>query len=383
MKKKLLNVGRFLLLTIVVAAGNMFAILQTNAEEGQFEWRWRGDFAAYLRDTTQDATPSSFEQFVFNLLPHIEVNEKTCIDGYIHLMRGVIAEYSGETDPTGVGAGRHVDYRSTGDWGLFDAYLTHKIKEDQLKFRAGLFMAPFGFYNQRYYIQALYVTARTPGLESVYKRIETYGKRPEHVGTLYQRISQGFWLTGEQDNLNYDLYITNGASQVGADDDDNNKALGGRLGILLPVKNLSRVHLMYSGYRDTFREPPVTGNNTFNSRQTHLISLEVEEKDFKLQTEYADSRRMGEKIKAGYILAQNTFNERITPYLMYQRWNPEKSALPKSSVNGTNGKFASIGVAYHLTPWVTLLKLQFEKASFDNPAQQDHTRWWIGVSSLF
>lgn len=153
----------------------------------------------------------AFDQHHFNLLFDTMVTPKLIVKGHIEMEHGL--------NP-GAGASVELDY-------VFGEY----IVSDQLIFRGGKMLTPYGLYNE--------IHDATPAYISVYIPETMYRARERGGFAFMPKWTTGLAANGElseyfhQMGLDYIVYVGNGESRIttneNAEDDNPNKAIGGRV----------------------------------------------------------------------------------------------------------------------------------------------------------
>lgn len=328
--------------------------------------KWKGYFSWNYEDQTKGSANPTFDAFALALIPTVSLNEK--VDIYSQLIYEHAPFYDIKIGSTGTTT-RELDARSSGETTINDMYLTYTAK-DWLKLRAGKFATPFGFWNTLMYAAPTYPTVKQPGRDTFYAR----GSTTDTDANLFARYAMGAWLLGSYENFSYDLYLTNGRTKLAQHVDDNrDKGFGLRLANEFTLGS-SKLKLLYSYYQDKLRSD-VT--QAFFNQQTNAFGAEFSAGDLKLTGEYALSKRRGIFMDAAYLLAQYQLGERFIPYAQYQ-WNePDR----KTGEDGTH--YFSLGLAYQVIPWRTLLKFQIDNVQDENDTKEDNTRYLLGLAAAF
>ena len=339
---------------------------------------WHGYFAANYEDDTNAAANPAFDAFALALIPKFTLSDK------IEVYSQLVFEHAPFHD---INSSRDTDVRSAGEIVLNDTYLTYAVT-DWLKFRGGKFATPFGFWNTLQYAAPTYITIKQPGRDSLYQR----GSTPDTDANLYGRYTQGVWLLGEYDKFTYDFYVGNGKSSVRPHLDDNvDKAFGGRLGVNLNISE-STLKLMYSRYQDRFKVATITVNTShtpvispaYTKQYTDALSAELNYHDLGIMSEFAAGTRGGTNINAFYIMAKYNLGEKWIPFVQYQLYEPNVK-VSEDRIN-----YYTLGTAYQILPWQTMLKLQVdyvkpESLNGTSLTRQtaDYYRLMVGLAASF
>ena len=309
------------------------------------EWRWNGYFGANYEDDTRQNQSGGFDTYVLSLISNIKIDENLRLVGQVDWEHAPYIDFS--SDSTGT---KSLDQRTSGEVTLSNAYGQYTVAE-YLKISAGKFFVPVGIYNQIFYAVPTFPTLKTPQ-ESVYKRSGSTDKD----ATFFQRYAQGVWLNGDAGLLAYDVYLTNGRTFRQHVDDNTNKSVGGRLKLNLLVRDVGITPLV-SYYQDKYSVPATTPTQT--KKQTSFIpGIEVTAGDLVVRGEYASStiknvNASGETdFSAYYAEAYYTIAEKFTPYLRYELYEPNKDVADDKETETT------VGVSYHIIPWVAQVKAQ-------------------------
>lgn len=341
---------------------------------GAVEWRWNGYFGVNYEDSTKAGKYGSYDAYVLSLIPNISVDDALSIAAQIDYEHAPFIDTSGNDDGT-----KSLDSRTSGEISLSNVYASY-VFSDYLKINAGKFFAPVGLYNQILYAVPSYPTLSIPRA-SVYNRSDSFQKD----ALFFQRYVTGLWLAGNASlaaaNVSYDLYTGNGRSFEFHVDDNDSKLLGARIKLEKNIGGAS-IRPIISYYNDEYNNG--TPDAVSFKKQTSLIpGLEVETGDLTLRGEYATSSIKnddGSKYKdfaAYYAGGYYTLMDSITPYVRYELLDPSFDA-GNDLENET-----TIGIAYHLTPWVSLLKLQVRLHNYEDSSKTGYTIFGAGLAVGF
>lgn len=340
---------------------------------------WSGYFSVhYEKEVFEDEghLPGSFDAFSLALIPRVDITPRLNLYAQIVFEHGGYFEFnhSCRPNPDGADCAQTNNARNSGELTLNDVYVGYEFGE-RAKVRAGKFATPFGFWNTLMYAAPTHVTLRQPGRESLYARTS---KRTEN-SVLFGRYGMGVWLLGQWAPLSYDLYVVNGRTRLDDHKDDSeNKAVGGRLGTILPL-GPSHLSLLYSRYQDRVAQDyPEAG--PFVRQATNAVSAELKWDEFVLISEGAMSKRGDVKMNGYYAIAHYTLLERWTPFIQYERFEPNKE------VKGDRLTTVSVGTVFHVVPWQSMVKIQADQIDREDPPgskREDSRKYWVGFATAF
>jgi hypothetical protein len=190
---------------------------------------------------------------------------------------------------------------------------------------------------------------------------------------------------GKWELFSYDLYVINGRTRLAQHQDDNDdKGVGARLKIEIPVPGIERLGVIYSAYQDDSSTAAV--GSGFMRNQTHAVSLEFGFKDLDFHFEYANGTRGGSHMDAFHAMMRYTLLNRVIPFLRYEFLEPNLNAgRDRSFVTGG-------GVQIHLLPgelFTASVKFQFDRVSSEHGssdkdyAENNYNRFFAGVGAGF
>src|SRR3989338_4416086 len=178
------------------------------------EWRWNGYFGANYEDDTRQNQSGAFDTFVLSVISNVKIDENLRL----------LAQVDWEHAPYFEAADNDtLVQRSSGEVTLSNAYGEYTVA-DYLKIKAGKFFTPVGLQNLVFYALPTYPYLKIPRA-SVYQK----GSTAQTDATFFQRYAQGVWLAGDIPAalLSYDLWLSNGKSNVDHKDDNTTKGAGG------------------------------------------------------------------------------------------------------------------------------------------------------------
>lgn len=244
---------------------------------------------------------------------------------------------------------RHDPSTVSGTIYLARAFLEYKYA-DYLQLRGGIFLPPFGIYNERHDATPTFISTFLPN--SIYgKHLNSLEKKDR----LYSKYTTGFWGLGsaffKDFGIDYHVYLSNGRGSKPAERDDNaNKGFGGRLVVTPPMGHL-RLGMSYYADRD---------GNALNSRQRVLAwdvdldyeNLTLSSELFVPRGETADStdtltgkyrKSLGYYLQGGFII-----EDRLTPFLRYDYFDTDVDKAKDSE------RIFTFGINYSISPKVYL-----------------------------
>lgn len=336
------------------------------------EWRWNGYFGANYEDSTKANANGSFDTFVLSIITNVKIDENLRLVGQVDWEHAPYFEVNNST--TDATQDTLVE-RSSGEVTLSNAYGEYTVA-DYLKIKAGKFFTPVGLQNLVFYALPTYPYLKIPR-ESVYRK----GSTAQTDATFFQRYAQGVWLAGDIPAalLSYDLHISNGKSDTDHADDNTTKGVGGRLQVNLTFGEVS-VKPTASYYSDKFIE-----TSRIKEQSTIIPGIDVTAGDLVVRGEYAasgiknDSATGTKKFSAYYAEAYYTIAEKFTPYLRYELFEPNKDVADDKETETT------VGVSYHIIPWVAQVKAQvrFHDYEKETPTNQAYNVYGIGLALGF
>lgn len=337
------------------------------------EWRWNGYFGTNYEDDTRQNQSGAFDAFVLSLISNIKIDEKLRVVGQVDWEHAPYFEVADD---------KTLVKRSSGELTLSNAYGEYTVA-DYLKIKAGKFFTPVGIYNLLFYALPTYPYLKIPRA-SVYLK----GSTSQTDATFFQRYAQGVWLSGDVHAalLSYDVYVSNGKNSTSDHKDDNTtKGVGGKLQLNAAVGDIA-IKPLVSYYRDKYFETN-TGATTGREKEqgTIMPGIDITAGDLVVRGEYAvsgiknDSATGTKKLSAYYAEAYYTILEKYTPYARYEVSDPNKNVADDKETETT------IGVSYHIIPWVAQVKAQVRFHDFEKKtaANQAYNIYGIGLALGF
>ena len=341
------------------------------------EWRWNGYFGVNYEDDSRQNQSGAFDSFVLTMISNVKIDEKLRLVGQIDWEHAPYLEVQG-SDPSN----RTLVNRSSGEVTLSNAYGEYKAA-DYLKIRAGKFFAPIGIYNLLFYALPTYPFMKIPRA-SVYLK----GSTSQTDATFFQRYAQGVWLAGDVPAalLSYDVYVSNGKNSTSDHKDDNtSKGVGGKLQLNASIGDIA-IKPLVSYYRDKYFEgQTATIPGREKEQKTIMPGIDITAGDLVVRGEYAfsdiknNSATGTQKLSAYYAEAYYTILEKYTPYARYEVSDPNKDVADDKEMETT------IGVSYHIVPWVAQIKAQVRFHDFEKntTANQAYNIYGVGLALGF
>lgn len=277
-------------------------------------------------DGGQGDTKGSFDQHRFNLLLEAPLNNNFSVKAHI--------EYE-HSPKFSNGSGK-------GDMTIEWAYAEYIINNN-FRIRGGTFLTPFGLYNEVHDASPAYEFIRVP--YGIY-RADTLGGF-----AMFQKFGTGINLTGNHfigsnTNITYDLYTANGENDTNNEaekDENNNKAIGGRISVT-PISDLTVGGSYFYDKKGTSEV----------SHSAYAGSFDYAPYPYHFRGEYASSKLSGklsgQKEMSWY--AEGTYAiKKFNPYIRYLMLDPDD--------NNSHDLWKAIifGCAYKIQPDI-LLKLE-------------------------
>ena len=230
---------------------------------------------------------------------------------------------------------------------LAKAFLEYKYS-DALLTRIGIFLSPFGIYNERHDATPTFISTFLPS--SVYgkKELSFRGK-----GRLFAKHSTGIQVLGNlylnDWGAKYQVYLSNGRGPKESEKDNNsNKGFGWRFVISPPVEEL---YIGTSFYSDK-------NGDANNARQTTFgFDVEFDLSAFHIEAEYIIPKLENidtsgiptgnfTYVNGYYIQGAHTFFNRLTPFARYEFFDPDND-IRKDGEN-----IMVVGLNFAVTPSV-------------------------------
>lgn len=332
--------------------------------------KWNGYFNWTFSDDSRPSSNSSFDAFALSMITQADINDRASLYSQLVYEHAMFLEVA--VDNAG---GRSLDKRSTGEFTVNDVYLKYDVA-DALDIRFGKFATPFGLWNTAQYADSTFLTARLPGRDTFYSR----GAEPRLDCHLFSRYAVGVWARGRWKNLEGDLYVSNGRTQLSQHvDDNNNKGVGARITAGLKVPGFEKLNLVYSGYRDTTSTDTVSTDVQDN--RTHAFSLDLQRGPWIFIGEFAKGLRPPLRLDAGYVLIGYSHRDRVVPFVRHEMLEPNRDA------GGDRTRVTGGGVRFNLNPddfYGVNFKLQLDRVASENTAKdKSHNRLFLTVGAGF
>lgn len=289
----------------------------------------------------------SFDQYHFNLLMEFPVSDTLFIKGHVEYEHGPQLPGNGDIKI---------------EWSYAEYLLSNA-----LKLRAGMALTPFGIYNEMHDATPTYLSIRTPW--------EIY--RSDKVGgsAMFPKFSTGLFALGSYFTegdlaLKYVIYAANGENTVknpAENDDNSNKALGGRV-MVSPISGLTVGGSYFTGKKGT----------ASIDHDAWILSAEYAASLLGLRAEYASSKLGGDTQVGWYGEASYTIST-LTPYTRYGSFDPKDD---QANDEWTEWVW---GVYYPLQPNAALKAeyRQFGGNSGNIKVTEDYNEWATALTVAF
>jgi len=309
-------------------------------------------------DTEGDPN-GSFDQYHFNLLTEYPINDT--ITAKLH----VEWEHSPQHSPEIPGG--------WGDIAVEWSYLEF-VLNNAMRIRAGKNLTPFGIYNEIHDATPTYNSIRTPW--SIYKT--------ESIGATYDffpKFSTGIYLLGNhygpsETSWNYIVYVANGENDTlnpAEEDENKNKALGGRLGVTL-IEDLHLSASLYTGDKGVAKQ----GHTAW------VASAEYIPFPLSVRGEYGRSKldnaapATGSVTQVGWYAEASYAIKKFTPFFRFGANDPD------NSISNDNWKETVVGVDYNVAKGV-VFKVEWRSFGGDalKSANNDYDEIGAAMTAAF
>ncbi len=244
---------------------------------------------------------------------------------------------------------------------LAQSWLEYK-KTNAFRIQMGKILVPFGMRGLTYDATPTYLSSFLPG--------SVYGKHLNSVNHQDRLFAK--WLTGIQLagifqpgewNVEYFCYITNGRGSKPSEADDNsNKGLGGRL-LVRPSFGETSFGLSY------YSDADGTSHNTLQSSYGADATFSFSGFTFDIEGVYKRGQKINEVTETPidsyltgygyYIQASRTFGDRWTPFVRFDRYDPDLDGHIK------HDETVVVGINLSATPRV-YIKAELQSIHDDN-----------------
>ncbi len=269
------------------------------------------------------------------------------------------------------------DDTPTGTIYLPKAYLEY-VARDELRVRAGLFLTPFGIYNERHDATPTFVSTVLPR--------SIYAKRRNVAGTserFFAKLGTGVQVTGRvalgEWRGAYAVYVINGRGDTPAERDDNaDKGTGVRLGAESPAGSW-RVGL--SAYRDR------DGNALGTRRSAVAVDAAWESARWLVESEWIrpSDERIGpggtpdgrfRRGFGGYVQAARRITRHLRPFARWERFDPDTDA------GGDAETWLTAGINVPVSDAV-VLKAEAHHVDFEDATMNDYEVYVASLAVVF
>jgi hypothetical protein len=294
-------------------------------------------------DDVKGDTKGSFDSYHFNILTEYAVSEAVTAKLHLEYEHSPVFEgHEGDKDATSGSGELKVE------WSYIEFLLSNTTKV-----RAGKNLTPFGIYNEIHDATPTYNSMRTPW--GIYKAGSVGGH------DTFPKFSTGLFLLGDHYtnndmNINYVFYIANGENDTkneAKEDENTNKAVGGRIGIS-PIEDINLSASIFNGKAGVAEA----------DHSAWGVSAEYVPYPLAARAEYATSDNDTDEQESWYVEAAYSV-KKLTPFFRYGWLDPDKTA------NDDEWEEAVIGINYQWQPNVVF---KLENRSFGgNPGNSDVT----------
>lgn len=242
----------------------------------------------------------SFHQHHLSLLMNVPVDDRVSAFMHIEFDHGV-----NTNAPNG------------GDIIVENSFITYTFS-DQLEFRFGKALTPFGYFNE--------IHDATPAFLSVYIPHPIYRQERRGGTAMFPKWTTGVNLLGVREYgatvLDYIFYVGNGENVVMANeaelDSNRNKAFGGRIGVS-PNERFSAAVSFYAG------EKAESSDRLSVPHTTAGLMLNGMVRDVNILTEAAQSTVGGVTDTGAYLQLTCNAGKNATPYYRLEYTDPDQN----------------------------------------------------------
>jgi len=252
-----------------------------------------------------------------------------------------------------------------GQWEVEEAYGEYRFN-DLLSVRGGTILSPFGIFNEFRYITSVYASVVLPFIYEIPNGYSGASITPDNSNV----VANGSYL-GENMDLNYSLYVSNGRRDSTGEDQNKDKGAGTR--VRFTVLDNYKIGASYYTVQ----------NDKENEGREHLAGVDFEAtllEKLLLQAEYVRDM-YGKKADRLSYYARLTYRmDRLSPFIMYDYFKDSADLVWK---NGQNRY--GVGVSYDLSENV-ILKAEYHFHNFrkneDVPPEAETTNM-IRAAAIF
>ncbi len=235
-----------------------------------------------------------------------------------------------------------------------EVFIIEYLHSPLLNLRIGRYLTPAGIWNVEHYPP--FVATQ---------------ERPKHIRNIFPQYNDGLQMYGTKTMsdvvADYALYVANGSGNTGRGDDNEDKAIGGRVKFKIPL--LAAFEVGTSAYREK--------DSSDLERESYGADLKIQWWRIKFQGEYAkalfdpstgsDYERSGYYGQLGYDLDQWSFIYRYDWY--------EPNDIVSNDKTSTN----TLAMNYHFTPYVTG-KVEHHFIDPENPSTEEYNKTILSIA---
>lgn len=289
-----------------------------------------GFFNVNYADPNYEGYNGTYDQEKFNLIFNYQLDENFKFYGEIGTKHGEEID----VDLTSV--------EGVGDVDVVQAWLDWKINED-LTLKFGKYLTPYGNWNIPLHSPAVYLSIWEPLLV----------KRD-----VFPKTVTGIQAYGKKELANFDvvytLYTGNGKGwRPHSEDDNTNKCVGTRVGIIAPFFKLGTIELGVSGF--------VGRDGTIDDEDQDVIAFDglIKAYPVEIRGEFAtsdyDLATADYEKDIWYVQASYNFLEKYDAYIRYDKENTYNT--PYTNID--DYEITSIGINYKPIP-VVAFKVEYD-----------------------
>lgn len=241
-----------------------------------------------------------------------------------------------------------------------------QVGGEKMKLTAGMKLAPFGIYNDTFYMTPLFASVVLPFM---YEMPPNYNTSNAKVASSFMPHKANLMLSGNlsgdgDTELDYAFYISNGYKTKQGGDNNKDKGVGGRLRLFMGEDQKYKLGASYYTAENDRNDP---GRKSIMGLDVDLIFLE----NFQLEAEYVSDSFAERKDRASYYARLIWLLEKYSPFISYDYVKDDGNELYKKGLTRL-----SIGAKYEFSPYVTL-KGEYHRHMFTSkdeaPALPDGT----------
>lgn len=194
--------------------------------------------------------------------------------------------------------------------------------------------------------------------------------RPMQVRNIFPQLTDGLQLWGAAELssaiVSYNLYTGNGEGNTGASDGNEEKSLGARVKVKLPM--LANLELGTSFFKDE--------DNTDIRKRSYGADVSLQWKTLRFQSEYAKAGLnglVGDYAKRG-LYSQLIYGVQNWDFIYRYDWYD-----PKSDKDHDGTTINTVALNYHFTPTV-VGKAEHHMVSIEDPLGEDYNKTILSIA---